>query len=102
MNGITHEGAVIVLPDRTESWAVGDFSKLSLESLTAVIEAEPPAEILVLGCGLRAVSAPAALRAQLKKRGIVIEPMDTGAACRTYNLLIAEGRRVAAAMIAVG
>jgi uncharacterized protein len=44
---------------------------------------------------------PAALRAALRAKGIVIEPMDTGAACRTYNVLAAEGRKVAAAVIAV-
>ena len=44
---------------------------------------------------------PEALRGLLRAAGIVLEPMDTGAACRTYNVLAAEGRRVAAALIAV-
>jgi len=55
----------------------------------------------LIGCGARIARVPEALRAQLRKRGIVVEPMDTGAACRTYNLLIAEGRRVAGAFVAV-
>jgi uncharacterized protein len=41
------------------------------------------------------------LRASLRAKGIVIEPMDTGAACRTYNVLAAEGRKVAAALVVV-
>jgi uncharacterized protein len=44
---------------------------------------------------------PPALRAALRGAGIAVEPMDTGAACRTFNVLLAEGRRVAAALIAV-
>jgi uncharacterized protein len=44
---------------------------------------------------------PSSLRAALRAAGVVVEPMDTGAACRTYNVLMADGRRVAAALIAV-
>ncbi len=101
MSGIAHKGSIIVLPEGTEGWAVADISKLTLNSLAAVTGAEPPAEILLLGCGSSIANVPETLRGQLKKRGIVVEPMDTGAACRTYNLLIAEGRRVAGALIAV-
>ena len=91
----------MVLPERTESWDVADISELTLKSLAAVTGAAPPAEILLLGCGAHVASVPEVLRTQLRKRGIVVEPMDTGAACRTFNLLIAEGRRVAGALIAV-
>ena len=63
--------------------------------------AAPAVEILVLGCGARFVMIPAELRASLKAAGIVVEAMDTGAACRTFNLLLAEDRRVAAALIAL-
>ena len=91
-----------MLPEQTSAWVVTDISKLTFESFAAVTGAEPPVEILLLGCGVRAAAVPAAVRARLKEHGIVVEPMDTGAACRTYNVLIAEGRRVAAALIAVG
>jgi uncharacterized protein len=101
VSGTAHKGSIIVLPEGTEGWAVADISKLTLKSLAAVTGAEPPAEILLLGCGARIADLPKALRGQLKQRGIVVEPMDTGAACRTYNLLIAEGRRVVGALIAV-
>jgi len=57
-------------------------------------------DLLLLGCGARMAMVPAALRQQLRDAGVVIEAMDTGAACRTYNVLMADGRRVAAALIA--
>jgi uncharacterized protein len=58
-------------------------------------------EVLLLGCGLRLIQPGPAFRAELKALGVVVEPMDTGAACRTYNVLLSEDRRVAAALIAV-
>jgi uncharacterized protein len=59
-------------------------------------------EILLLGCGERMGLVPQSLRAPLRADGIVIEPMDTGAAARTFNLLLSEDRKVAAALIALG
>ena len=64
-----------------------------------VTEAAVPAEILVLGCGARAVFVPPDLRAALKAAGLGLEVVDTGSACRIYNVLLAESRRVAAALI---
>ena len=99
--GVVHAGSVLVLADRTLSW-----NALSIDALTAgdfepVIAAEPSCDILLLGCGERMRIPPAALRADLRGHGISIDPMDTGAACRTFNILLAEGRRVAAALIAL-
>jgi uncharacterized protein len=75
--------------------------EVTAESLAPVRTADPAIEILVLGCGARFVPVPAQLRAALKADGIVVEAMATGSACRTYNLLLAENRRVAAALIAL-
>ncbi|HET6224238.1 MAG TPA: Mth938-like domain-containing protein, partial [Dongiaceae bacterium] len=58
-------------------------------------------DLLLVGCGARMAPLPPALRQALRQIGVVMEPMDTGAACRTYNVLMAEGRRVCAALIAV-
>lgn len=66
-----------------------------------MLAADPPVEILLVGCGKRLVPLAPALKAALRERGIGADPMDTGAACRTYNVLMAEGRRVAAALLAV-
>jgi uncharacterized protein len=56
---------------------------------------------MLLGCGPRMLLLPPPLRQTLRAAGIVSEVMDTGAACRTYNVLLAEGRQVCAAMLAV-
>ncbi len=74
---------------------------LALDNLAALKEAPTPTELLVVGCGPRAVFLPPALRASLKSAGLSLEVVDTGSACRTYNVLLAEGRRVAAALIPV-
>ena len=58
-----------------------------------------PTEFLVLGCGPRAMFVASDLRAVLKARSLALEVLDTGSACRTYNVLLAENRRVAAALI---
>jgi len=58
-------------------------------------------EVLLIGCGPRMVLLPSALRRQIREAGIGMDAMDTGAACRTYNVLISEGRRAAAALIPV-
>ena len=58
--------------------------------------------VLILGTGVRQVFPAAPVRKAFADAGLALEPMDTGAACRTYNVLLAEGRPVGAALIAVG
>jgi uncharacterized protein len=99
--GTRHAGSVLVLPQQTLAWPVSAPEEVTAASLAPVHTADPAIEILVLGCGARFVPIPAQLRAALKADGIVVEAMATGAACRTYNLLLAENRRVAAALIAL-
>lgn len=60
-----------------------------------------PVELLIIGTGRNLIALPQELRTALKARGISTEAMDTGAAARTYNVLLSEDRRVAAALIAV-
>jgi uncharacterized protein len=96
--GVRHEGSVLVLPERTLPWPVRELAGLTLESLAAITAAE--VEILILGCGARFARPPYELRQALRGHGIVTEAMDTRAACRTFNVLLAEDRRVAAALIA--
>jgi uncharacterized protein len=90
---------VLVTATATTAWNVARAEELSLANLDALRQAAPPAELLVLGCGLRAAFIAPALRAELKAAGLALEVVDTGSACRTYNVLLAEGRRVAAALI---
>ena len=90
---------VLVTPEATYPWPVRSAEELSLESLAALRGAATPTELLVLGCGPRAIFVRPNLRAGLKAAGIGLEVVDTGSACRIYNVLLAEGRRVAAALI---
>ena len=92
---------MLVFPERSLTWEVTGLSELTLQSLIPVIEASDQTDILVLGCGAAFTDEPTGLRGDLRQHGIVLEWMDTGAACRTYNVLLAEDRRLAAALIAV-
>ena len=99
--GTDHSGSVLVLPETTLAWPVAEVAAIAIENLSAVISAVPGVDILLIGCGNRAVPLAAALRDVLRENGIGSEVMDTGAACRTFNVLLAEDRAVAAALIAV-
>lgn len=101
ITAIWYEGSVLVLPSATLAWEVGDMAALSVESFAPILEAQPRPAVLLLGCGKGMQPVPREVRAALRSAGIVVEPMDTGAACRTYNVLLTEGRDVAAALIAV-
>jgi len=99
--GRRHEGSLLVFPDRCLPWPLADIGGLTIEHLAPVLEAEPAVELLLVGCGARAAALAPELRAAMRARGVGVEALDTGAACRTYNVLLAEGRRIAAALIAV-
>jgi uncharacterized protein len=99
--GESYRGSVLVLPDRTLAWPVVAIADMTRASLAALFEFTPPVEILLVGCGARMALIPPALRQELRAAGLVVDAMDTGAACRTYNVLRAEERRVAAALVAI-
>lgn len=99
VRGAWLSGPLIVFPERTVVWEVAGFAGLTVGSFAPILEADPPVEILLLGCGPRNQLVPRTLRDDLRARGVVVDGMDTGAACRTYNVLLAEGRRVAAALL---
>lgn len=101
ISGEPYGGSVLVFPERTLAWPVTDMSDLSLDALSGVLGAEPAVEVLIVGCGERLVPLPVHLRQPLREKGIGVDVMDTGAACRTFNILLAESRRVAAALIAL-
>jgi uncharacterized protein len=90
---------VLVTPAATTAWNVARAEDLTLDSLAALKAAAVPTELLVLGCGPRAVFIAPDMRAALKGAGLALEVVDTGSACRIYNVLLAESRRVAAALI---
>jgi uncharacterized protein len=83
------------------SWDIGSPEALSEESLEALRAIEPPADILLLGLGAKAPLLPFELRRALSAWGLSVEAMPTPSACRTFNLLLAEERRVVAALFAM-
>lgn len=99
VSGTVWESSILVFPEETLVWPVSAFADLSEESLAPVLAAQP--EVLLLGCGRRAEFPSKAFRQSLRAAGVIVEPMDTGAAARTFNVLMTEGRRAAAALIAV-
>jgi len=93
-----HAASLVVSADRViEDWPAASVDALAADHLAAIVELGP--EIVLLGTGGAFRFPDAALLAPLYKAGIGVEVMDTPAACRTYNILLAEGRNVVAALI---
>jgi uncharacterized protein len=98
VSGVIYHGPVLVFPDSTVPWDAASASDVTFDALAPVIE-HGGVEILLLGLGRAMTAVPGALRTALRAARIALEAMDTGAACRTYNVLVAEDRRVAAALV---
>jgi uncharacterized protein len=102
--GMSHRGSLLVLADGMHAWLIGalgaaaDFDA----PLRAVLERLEEPQFLLLGTGAKQIFPDARLRAAFHERGIGFDVMDTGAAARTYNVLLAEGRPVMVALVAVG
>ena len=97
--GNSYDAAVIVFPARTLAW---DASRpLTVESFRSLLDAADTLDVVLWGCGAAVGADDLALRRALKAAGLSVDIMDTGAACRTYNVLLAEGRRVAAVLLPV-
>jgi uncharacterized protein len=97
INGTRRHASTVVLRDRILDWQVGTFSALT-ERVFAELAALP-VEIVLLGTGLALRFPHPRLTQPLRDAGIGLEVMDTSAACRTYNILLSEDRRVAAALL---
>ncbi|OXE35609.1 MAG: hypothetical protein CGW95_12820 [Phenylobacterium zucineum] len=102
LSGDWHEGSVLILEDVAQPWSVTSLKTLTPDDFAQVIEAGPlVVEFVLLGVGPTNGLPPKAVRETLAAAGIGLEFMDTSTAARTYNLLTAEGRRLAAALIAI-
>jgi uncharacterized protein len=100
INQETYTASVIVTPESIlADWRPRDFSDLTAVDFETIVALKP--EVLLLGTGTRLrFPAPALMRPLMVAR-VGFEAMDTGAACRTYNVLMSEGRRVAAALLPI-
>jgi uncharacterized protein len=98
VNGVRHEHSLVVLPDRIlADWNVPNLEALSPDDVFTLAALKP--ELVLLGTGDQLCFPDSRLLSALGVAGIGAEIMDTAAACRTYNILAAEGRNVAAALI---
>lgn len=100
--GMSHRGSILALPSGILAWAPVIPAEIDVASLDAVFH-EPPGliEHLLVGTGLELVPLSNQIRQRLREANIRAEPMPTGAAARTYSILLGEKRRVAAALLAV-
>ena len=97
VNGQRHESSVIVLPDQVMPWDVAEFASATEADFDRLKTLD--VEILLLGTGPRQRFPHPRLTAPLAQARVGLEVMDTKAACRTYNILVAEARRVALALV---
>lgn len=98
---MSHRGSLLCLPSGIHGWDVTDSSQLSVDNFTKILEQAADIEFLLIGMGDSMRIVPRELKAALKEAGISVDPMSTGAAVRTYNIMLSESRAVAAALIAV-
>lgn len=102
LDGAWRPGSVLILADEPCDWPVRSLAELTPEAIEPVISAgRAQVEFLLLGVGARNAPPPRAVRQALLAAGMGLEFMDTPAAARLYNVLTAEGRRLAAALIAI-
>ena len=99
--GKKHKGSVVVLPEQTIPWNIDSFTAVTADTLAPAVEFVPRFGFLLLGSGVKQATLDPLLVDSLRIKGITLEVMQTGAACRTFNVLLAEDRPAAAALIAV-
>jgi uncharacterized protein len=95
------EGSMLITPNGFYPWEVSDKSEISIESIKRILDAHVYVEIFIIGMGTSMAFLKPEIRSVFSEKNIAVEVMDTGAAARTYNVLLQEGRKVSAALIAV-
>lgn len=98
---MSHRGSILCLPSGIYGWPVEEGMPIDAASLEKVFADAADIEVLLVGTGATLKPIGKELRAALRDAGISADPMSTGAAVRTYNILLAEQRAVAAALVAV-
>ena len=94
VGGAVYRGGVLILPNGTREWA-------GFDEVAAILEAAAAIDVLLVGTGSEIAHLPPGWRAGLEAAGIGVEMMASPQACRSYNVLLGEGRRVALAALAV-
>ena len=94
VGGAVHHGPILVFPDGVTGWG-------GYDDAAALVERAGLVDVVFVGTGAEVAHVPAAFRTALEEAGLGVEAMASDAACRTYNVLLSEGRRVALALIPV-
>jgi uncharacterized protein len=100
-DSMSHRGSLLCLPDAIWAWPVTKPAEIDKTSLARIFAAANGIDTLIIGTGTDVWLPPPALREALRAVRVVLDTMQTGPAVRTYNVMIGERRRVAAALIAV-
>lgn len=98
---MSHRGSILCLPSGIHGWQPADPARLAAADFERVLAEAAGIDILLVGTGPDLKPLPGPLKALLREAGVSADPMSTGAAVRTYNVLLAEDRLVAAALVAV-
>ncbi|HTM75274.1 MAG TPA: Mth938-like domain-containing protein [Pseudolabrys sp.] len=99
--GMSHRGSLLCFPDGIWAWPVGDAKELNEDALAGVFDRARTLDFFLIGAGRDPWLLPDALRQRFRDLSLSVDTMPTGAAVRTYNILLAENRRVGAGLIAV-
>jgi len=99
--GMSHRGSLLCFPDGIWAWPVGNITELSASALQAAFDRAGSLDFFLVGAGRDPWVLPERLREQFREVSLSVDSMPTGAAVRTYNILLAENRRVGAGLIAV-
>jgi uncharacterized protein len=99
---MSHRGSILCLPSGVYAWPPTEPGDIAPGSFAEVFSEKGALGLLLLGTGRRQQMPGSDVRRAFVEAGVALEDMDTGAACRTYNVLLAEGRPVGAALVAVG
>lgn len=94
INGLIHQGNLAVLPGKSDLW-------VGLSDVAVFLKAKDEFDVLLLGMGAEIAAIPRALNRDFEAADIGVEVMSTPSACRTYNVLLSEGRRIGAALLAL-
>jgi uncharacterized protein len=99
--GMSHRGSLLCLPDGIWAWPIAAPAALTEDSLMAVFDRATELDFFILGTGDAPWTMPEPLRARFREAHISADTMTTGPAVRTYNVMLMEGRRVGAGLIAI-
>ncbi|MFZ0093181.1 MAG: MTH938/NDUFAF3 family protein [Pseudolabrys sp.] len=99
--GMSHRGSLLCFPDGIWAWPVDDVAELTVDALSAAFERAQSLDFFLIGAGREPWTLPGDLRQRFRELSLSVDAMATGAAVRTYNILLAENRRVGAGLIAV-